>query len=426
MRGVALVLVPALAALLAAAVPQPAAAQDAAGPVRIFLDCPETNCSDEFFQRALPYVSHVRDRTAADVHVLVTEQDAGGGGESFTAVFIGRGAFDGRRDTLRFVTPQDATDDDEREGLARIIGLGLAPFVGRSAAGGHLRLVYDAPADARTTAAPRTDPWNSWVFTARGSGFVEAESQFDEIDLFGGLSAQRITPALKLGLAVEGSYERSDFEVDSVTTVTSTQESYGASVFAVRSLGGHWGARVAAAADRSTFRNRDFGLRTLAGIEYDVFPYTESADRILTIRYEAGIGWFRYVEPTLFERSSETLPLHHLQVSLDATQPWGSAGIAAGASQYLSHLDSYSLELEADLEIRLIRGLALELDGSISRIRDQRYLPGGGLTPEEILLRQQELATDYRFFIAAGLSYTFGSIFNQVVNPRFGDGDAFF
>jgi len=29
------------------------------------------------------------------------------------------------------------------------------------------------------------------------------------------------------------------------------------------------------------------------------------------------------------------------------------------------------------------------------RIRDQRYLPAAGLT-QEILLRQQELATDYR------------------------------
>ena len=176
---------PARAALALAAVAAPfavtpgaAAAQDAPGLVRVFLDCPETNCDDDFFQRALPWVSHVRDRTAADVHVLVTEQDAGGGGESFTAVFIGRGAFEGRRDTLRFVTAQDATDDDEREGLARIVGLGLAPFVSRSAAGEHLRVVYDVPAAARRPPARVADPWDSWVFRVWGSGFVEAESQF--------------------------------------------------------------------------------------------------------------------------------------------------------------------------------------------------------------------------------------------------------
>ena len=52
-------------------------------------------------------------------------------------------------------------------------------------------------------------------------------------------------------------------------------------------------------------------------------------------------------------------------------------------------------------------------------MRDQIALAWGGLTQEEVLLRQRELATDYRFFISGGISYRFGSIFNNVVNPRF-------
>ena len=39
---------------------------------------------------------------------------------------------------------------------------------------------------------------------------------------------------------------------------------------------------------------------------------------------------------------------------------------------------------------------------------------------EEVLLQRQELATEYRFFFSVGLSYSFGSIFSNVVNPRFG------
>ncbi|MGE5926740.1 MAG: hypothetical protein ACM357_05260 [Gemmatimonadota bacterium] len=415
----------ALGLLLAAAAPVLAAQAPSATPLRIFLDCPETNCDREFFVRAIPFATHVRDRADADVHVLVTEQDAGGGGDAFTAVFIGRGAFGGLRDTLQYFAPQDATDDAERQGIARIVGLGLVPFAMQSAAADRLQVIYDAP-PAGARVGPPNDPWDNWVFTAQGSGFIEGESRFDEVDLFGGLSAQRVTAALKLGLAVEGSYERSDFEVDSATTVTSTQESYGVSVFAVRSLGPHWGFRAAASADRSSFRNRRLGVRGLVGLEYDIFPYRESADRLFTIRYEAGVSRFRYDEVTIFEKTAETLLSHALEVSLDATQPWGSAGIGGSAHQYLDDLDSHSLRLFADVEIRLVRGLELEIDGSISRIRDQRYLPAEGLTPEEILLRQQELATDYRFFLSAGLSYSFGSIYNTIVNPRFGDGDAFF
>jgi hypothetical protein len=415
----------ALLVLLAAAAPALAAQTPSATPLRIFLDCPETNCDREFFVRAIPFATHVRDRADADVHVLVTEQDAGGGGDAFTAVFIGRDAFAGRRDTLQYFAPRDATDDTERQGIARIIGLGLVPFAMQSAAADRLQVIYDAPPAGASSTQP-DDPWDNWVFTVQGSGFIEGESRFDEIDLFGGLSTQRVTAALKLGLAVEGSYERSEFEVDSATTVTSTQESYGVSAFAVRSLGPHWGVRAAASADRSSFSNRRLGVRGLVGLEYDVFPYRESADRLFTIRYEVGVNRFRYDEVTIFEKTAETLLSHALAVSLDATQPWGSAGIGGSAHQYLHDLDSHSLRLFADVEIRLVRGLELEIDGSVSRIRDQRYLPAEGLSPEEILLRQQELATDYRFFLSAGLSYSFGSIYNTIVNPRFGDGDAFF
>ncbi|MDQ8159245.1 MAG: hypothetical protein P3C12_07470 [Gemmatimonadota bacterium] len=47
------------------------------------------------------------------------------------------------------------------------------------------------------------------------------------------------------------------------------------------------------------------------------------------------------------------------------------------------------------------------------------YLRRGALSDNEIIARQQALATNYRFFVQLGMSYTFGSIFNTVVNPRF-------
>jgi len=45
----------------------------------------------------------------------------------------------------------------------------------------------------------------------------------------------------------------------------------------------------------------------------------------------------------------------------------------------------------------------------------------GGASREEILLKRKELATQFRYFTYFGLSYTFGSIYNNVVNPRFGN-----
>jgi len=38
-----------------------------------------------------------------------------------------------------------------------------------------------------------------------------------------------------------------------------------------------------------------------------------------------------------------------------------------------------------------------------------------------VLLRLRELETQFEYFTSFGLTYTFGSIYNNVVNPRFGN-----
>ena len=43
----------------------------------------------------------------------------------------------------------------------------------------------------------------------------------------------------------------------------------------------------------------------------------------------------------------------------------------------------------------------------------------GELSRDQVLLRQSQLETGYRAFVFAGLNYTFGSVLNNVVNPRF-------
>ena len=71
--------------------------------------------------------------------------------------------------------------------------------------------------------------------------------------------------------------------------------------------------------------------------------------------------------------------------------------------------------------MRLARGLSLSVEGSTSRIRDQLSIPRRGVTPEEVLLRLRRLRSGYEYNLQIGLTYTFGSIFNTIVNPRFGN-----
>jgi hypothetical protein len=90
------------------------------------------------------------------------------------------------------------------------------------------------------------------------------------------------------------------------------------------------------------------------------------------------------------------------------------------ASNYLPGASRHRLELEGDLSLRIARGLSFTVEGSASRLRDQLGLRRRGATAEEVLLRLRRLQSGYEYQMQVGVTYTFGSIFNTIVNPRFG------
>ncbi|MEO5509814.1 MAG: hypothetical protein ABIS27_04235, partial [Longimicrobiales bacterium] len=100
-------------------------------PVRVFLDCNTSGCDFDYLRTEIPYVNYVRDRTDAELHVLVTSQPTGGGGRELTFNFIGLRDFMGVSDTLTTVLPQEATQDDQRKGIARTLKLGLVRYLAR-------------------------------------------------------------------------------------------------------------------------------------------------------------------------------------------------------------------------------------------------------------------------------------------------------
>jgi hypothetical protein len=139
-----------------------------------------------------------------------------------------------------------------------------------------------------------------------------------------------------------------------------------ASGILVKSLTQHWSLGLMGSASSQTFRNYILRTRIAPGIEYDLFPYSESTRRMLTFQYTVGHDYHRYREVTIFG--------------------------------------------------------TVNLFGEFSRTRDQIYLPLGQASTEEILLRQRQLLTGYQYYFNFGFGYSFGSIFNNIVNPRFGGG----
>ena len=78
------------------------------------------------------------------------------------------------------------------------------------------------------------------------------------------------------------------------------------------------------------------------------------------------------------------------------------------------------LSLYTSLSLRVARGLQLSYGLSYSRVRDQLSLAKVAASDADILLQLRQLATSYTYGGYLSLSYTFGSLFNNVVNPRMG------
>jgi hypothetical protein len=415
---------PLLFLVLTAVALGPASAQTTSRPeaVRVFLDC--NFCDFTYLQVETPWVAFVRDRTAGDVHLLLTSIETGGGGQRYQLEVLRN---DGsRRDTLTFQTEPSATDDARRSEIVRNVQLALVPFALRTERGRGLRLM-PLRADADDEDRPRTGPdrWRSWVFEISGGTSIEKEERQSETSFEGGFQGRRVTSLLKLGFEGSADYQRSRFQLDdedSAGTLVSTTESYSGGLVAVHSIGRKWGLGAEGTIASSTFSNTRLALRAAPAIEYSVWPYEEATRRQLVFQYSVGLSVFKYREETIFDKLSEVRPNHTFITSYDVRQPWGSANASLEAAAYLDDMAQNRIELDAEWDLRLFRGMELEIGGSIERIHDQLSIPKRDATPEEILLERRALATDYRYDVRIGFSYTFGSIFSPVVNPRFGTG----
>lgn len=388
-----------------------------------FLDCRDLNCDQDFFRQEIAFVDHVRDRTAADVHVLVTQQQTGGGGNEYTLAFYGQRRFDGVSDTLTLAIPQGSTEDEQRRALVRRIRLGLARYLARTPEGERAAVTLALPSP---TNAPRVtfDPWNAWVFETEAQVELQQERSSSNTELGLDVRADRITEHWKTRISIGGDYEDESFDIED-ERITSVQRNFGVNVLQVRSLGGQWSAGLRLAAGSSTFKNQQLGVVLAPAVEYDLYPYDEATRRQLYIHYAVGGRSFRYEDTTVYFKLRETLPFESLHLSYMQKQTWGSLNVQVSGYHFLHDLGKSRLDFNAGASLRIIKGLSFEFNGEYAVIHDQLYLPKGDLTREEVLLRQTQLATGYQAQIFAGLSYTFGSVFNNVVNPRFSIGDDF-
>ena len=391
-------------------------------PLRVFIDCRGPGCDQEFFRRELAWVDHMRDQKDADVHILVTSRGTGGGGTEYAFRFIGHGPWEGQEDSQLRTVEAGETNDGRRRVITQVFGLGLVRFAAATPIGSQLTITAPAGAASPAQTGAAGDAWNYWVFRTNLNLNVDGESSSKSANVNLNESVSRTTEAWKVNLNAGFNFNESEYDLSEGERFVSTRRGWNVNGIIVKSLTERWSAAAKAGVSRSTFNNMKRAARVGGGVEYNVFPYDQSTERSLVVQWTAGVTSFRYDEVTIYDKLGDSKWHQALIASLDLRQAFGSTGLTAEFGHYLDDIKANRFVINADADVRLTRGFSFRIDANYQLIHDQLYLSRGEATNEEIIARQQQLQTSYRYFAFVGLTYRFGSINNNVVNPRFGSG----
>ncbi len=383
--------------------------------IKIFIDC--AHCDMNYIRDEIPYVNYVRDVKEAQVYILETSENTGSGGRKYTFAFVGQKEYEGKNDTLVYSSRPDDPRDIRRIWRTQMIKMGLMPYVAKTSLYNEVLIGSSEAVEKQVV----VDRWNNWVFELEAEPEFEGEESYQELSLRSSVSAVKITHDWKLEFDFDHRYTRTKYTFDD-TLYTNDKSYQGLDILAVKSLGEHWSAGLRTDLLSSSYTNTDLSLDILPSLEYNIFPYSKSTHRQLRFLYGIGPSIRRYNDTTIYNEIEEVLWLQELQVAYQVQEKWGSINVALEGSNFFHDFTKNRVELNGYISVRILKGLSVRVGGAVARINDQLSLVKGEASEADILLQLQELETSYHLEGEVGITYTFGSIYNNIVNPRFGNG----
>ena len=372
--------------------------------------------ASDYIRKEIPYINYVRDIKDAGVYIISTFERTGSGGGEYTYFLVGQNENAGMRDTISFVTSPDETQDEIRIKEVQTIKMGLMRYIAKTPLSKYMNISFSEPLSETVS----SDMWDSWVFRSSFSGFLDGQQSYKSTYLNGNISAARITEDWKINLSARYNYSVDKFDIDD-EIITSDNNSKSFNALIVKSISDHWSYGGSFYLGSSSYNNLDLTTTIMPGIEYDLFPYSESTRRQLRLLYSVGYNYVNYTDTTIYDKTHEGHLQHSFSAAYQVVQKWGTIDISMEYTNYLHDWSKNNLSMNGFLNLRIAKGLSVNFGGGASLIHDQLGLVKGGATTEEVLLRRKELATQFQYFTSFGFTYTFGSIYNNVVNPRFGN-----
>jgi len=389
-----------------------AIAQD--GALKVYITTNDDDFSIDFIKREIPVINYVRDQKDAHLFIIATTQRTGAGGYEYTYFLAGQHNFSGMADTLKYTSSPEETLEKTREGQISILKMGLMRYIIRTPYSGNVDIIFTDQAQEEIS----DDPWNNWVIRLFMGGELRGEKTSKYSNLWGGFNVGKVTEQWKVELSADfgNTVETFDLEEGDIISKNRVLISDG---LIVKSLGEHWSLGLKAHAGSFTYSNYRLKYYLFPGIEFDIFPYSESTRKQVRILYSAGYVYHSYNDTTIYDKMKEQLWGHRLDIAAEAIQKWGSLNVSLGWKNYFHDWSKNNLAFRGSVNLRIAKGLEFRISSGVSMIHNQLSLVKAGASTEEILLRQKELATQYSYYTNITIFYTFGSIYNNVVNPRF-------
>ena len=386
--------------------------------LKVYLDC-SWSCDDDFLQREMSYIDFFRDAKSANLHIIVKGERGSSGGEIVTFRFIGVEEFEGVNNTLVLDVPVNTPEASKRELYLEVLKKGVYAYVIRTKANDAVFLSYSENKTEKKEI--EQDKWNNWAFETSIGGYFSGEESYSNSNSYVSLSANRITGESKFTSSFSINSSISKYKFETGPDVTVENKSKYANMTYVKSRGEHFSIGAKANYSQATFMNYDGSYKFSPCVEYNLFPYSESSEHRLSLLYGVSANHNDYTDTTVYLKVSENFVSHLLYLSYHNSQTWGSLSLSIYGDQILDKddLKKYNIGISSNIDWNIAKGLALNFWGYIDLDRAQIHLPLNGATYEEIILRQKELESNYFYRLDFGLSYTFGSMKNNVVNPRF-------
>ena len=382
--------------------------------IKLFLKC---SCDSNYIRDQINYIDYVRDQEDANI-ILEVYGDPNGNRGKYSIYFIGKNNFIGMDDKLSFESHPKMTNDEIRSGLKDKIQRGILKYLVKTTDINDLNISITKPEiNIYDYDSLIVDKWKNWIFEISASGYYEKESSRKVNDFNGRFEVNRYTEDWRIETTLRF-FKRIEEFLSETNNFKSSRVYKGAYGKIVRSISDHWSTGIFYGLSKDSYENIKFSNNFSPAIEYSIFPYKEVVRREMVLEYKIGYRKNNYQSKTIYGKNDEFLGTHSFAFKTRYRQNWGDIYSRFSFFTYLHDNSKNRLTFDNYLNIRIFEGFSLRLGAEIRFIRDQINLAAGQASIEDLLLQQRSIATDFYNEFRLGLTYTFGSAFNNIINTR--------